>query len=322
MKESGLVSGEMQTAWESSELADQGWSETQTANFEDIPYELSNDNKYVNDENPYEVGLKLFHAGNVHEAILAFEAAVTQDDTHSDAWHMLGISHQENDQDPKAIACLERAVENDVYHLGSLLGLGVSYVNELNQQKALKNLKAWIIHNPKFAGLSIEADVYGDGSLMDEMMQLMIKAAEFSPNDPEVHQVMGVLYNVSRDYNSAAISFKKAINNKPNDYSMWNRLGATLANGQRSAEAIPAYERALELKPSYARGWLNLGISHSNLGSYIEAANAYLKALDLNPGAVHIWSYLRITFTCMERFDLISLVDDRNMNALRTEFRF
>ena len=49
------------------------------------------------------------------------------------------------------------------------------------------------------------------------------------------------------------------------DYSLWNKLGATLANSQRSEEALPAYHRALDLKPKYARGWLNLGISHANL---------------------------------------------------------
>lgn len=99
------------------------------------------------------------------------------------------------------------------------------------------------------------------------------------------------------------------------------KLGATLANGQRSEEALPAYHRALELKPRYARGFLNLGISHSNLGSYSDAARAYVSALSLNPDATHIYSYLRICFTCMERFDLIALADKRNIDALKLEFQ-
>ena len=120
--------------------------------------------------------------------------------------------------------------------------------------------------------------------------------------------VLGVLYNVSRDYDSAVNAFQSAVRTRPGDYSLWNKLGATLANGSRSEQAIPAYHKALELKPKYARGRLNLGISHANLQNYGDAARAYLDALRLNPEATHIWSYLRIAFTCMERFDLVQMV--------------
>ena len=68
-----------------------------------------------------------------------------------DAWRWLGAAHQEQDEDRKAIACLERAVEHDPYNLDALLALGVSYVNELDQERALKNLRAWVQHNPTFA---------------------------------------------------------------------------------------------------------------------------------------------------------------------------
>eukprot|EP00516_Mucochytrium_quahogii_P012612 CAMPEP_0203803806 /NCGR_PEP_ID=MMETSP0100_2-20121128/13118_1 /ASSEMBLY_ACC=CAM_ASM_000210 /TAXON_ID=96639 /ORGANISM=" , Strain NY0313808BC1" /LENGTH=666 /DNA_ID=CAMNT_0050711723 /DNA_START=111 /DNA_END=2112 /DNA_ORIENTATION=+ len=316
--------GDFANAWDEGVESSMGkvWSETQTANLADRPYELAAENPFATDDNPYERGIELFKQGQLPDAILAFEAAVTKDGTHADAWRMLGVAHQENDQDPKAISCLERAVENDAYHLDALLGLGVSYVNELDQEKALKNLKAWVVNNPNFHGLEVSHDPYGDGSLMDDVMQLMLKAAEWAPNDADVQEVLGVLYNVSRDYNSAVVSFKKALSTKPDDYSLWNKLGATLANGQRSDEALPSYHRALELKPRYARGWLNLGISHSNLGNYKEAARCYLKALDLNPEAVHIWSYLRICFTCMERFDLIAASDKRDLDAFRAEFNF
>mmetsp|Transcript_12240 Transcript_12240/g.19777 ORF Transcript_12240/g.19777 Transcript_12240/m.19777 type:complete len:610 (-) Transcript_12240:40-1869(-) len=311
-------------AWQAHGSAmDQVWSETQTSNLADRPYEMMSDNKFTSEDNPYERGLELFKAGEISDAILAFEAAVTKDTSHADAWRMLGVAHQENDQDPKAIACLERAVDNDAYHLDALLGLGVSYVNELDQERALKNLKAWVVNNPSFQGLEVESeDLYGDGSLMDDVMRLMLKAQEWAPQDPGVQEVLGVLYNVSRDYNSAVVAFKKALNARPDDYGLWNKLGATLANGQRSEEALPAYHRALELKPKYARGWLNLGISHSNLGSYMEAARCYLTALKLNPEATHIWSYLRICFTVAERFDLIAATDKRNLDAFRKEFQF
>jgi peroxin-5 len=125
---------------------DQAWNELQqTPSPFEAPYELAKDNPYSKSANPYQEGLALFKEGRLDDAVLAFQATVTADDAHADAWRMLGVVHQENDEDRKAIICLERAVEQDAYHLDALLGLGVSYVNELDHERALKNLKAWVV---------------------------------------------------------------------------------------------------------------------------------------------------------------------------------
>jgi peroxin-5 len=287
------------------------------------PYELETNNPYAKSNSAFDDGMKFFNAGNLHQAVLAFQAVVGNEPTHSDAWRMLGVVHQENDEDKKAIQCLERAVEHDAYNLDALLGLGVSYVNELDHANALKNLKAWVINNPAFVGLEVQKDEYSDGSMMDEVMQLMLKAAEWAPKDAGVHEVLGVLFNVTRDYSSASAAFRKAVDARPDDYSLWNKCGATLANStpSRSEEAIPAYLRAIELRPGYARAHLNLGISYNNLGNFEAAARAYMKALELSPAATHIWQYIKISFTCMERPDLVTLCEAKDLNTLRKMFQ-
>jgi peroxin-5 len=68
-------------------------------------------------------------------------------------------------------------------------------------------------------------------------------AAQMSPEDADVHVVLGVLYNLSREYDKAITSFKTAVQLKPQDYSLWNKLGATQANSIQSADAILAYQQ-------------------------------------------------------------------------------
>ena len=43
--------------------------------------------------------------------------------------------------------CLEKAVEQDPYNLDALAALGVSYVNEGNQTRALSTLRVWRLNS-------------------------------------------------------------------------------------------------------------------------------------------------------------------------------
>lgn len=76
-----------------------------------------------------------------------------------------------------------------------------------------------------------------------QVARLFNEAAEMSPEDADVHVVLGVLYNLSREYDKAIASFQRALKLKPQDYSLWNKLGATQANSVQSAEAILAYQQ-------------------------------------------------------------------------------
>ena len=291
------------------------------------------DNRNKNNTDWMAKGLEAYERGDISEAVQAFETVAQIDDDNSKAWYFLGKCHAENDQDPWAIACLERAVERDPYSTEALLALGVSYVNELNHTKALQNLREWITNNPDFAGLEGGAEIYGpadenagDGvaesnSEIQQVQDLLLRALEHRAT-PEVHEAIGVVYNVSRDYDAAASSFRAAIQERPRDHSLWNKLGATLANSNLSDEALPAYHEALRSRPKYARAWLNMAISHSNLSNYDEAARCYLQTIALNPSATHCWSYLRIALSCLEKWDLLPFVASQDLEAFREHYDF
>ena len=145
-------------------------------------------------------GMRHFREGNLKEAIRCFEIQLQHNNNDdSRAWRMLGKCHAENDQDREAILCLEQAVDRDPYATDALLALAVSHVNELNHQRALENLKAWITHNPKYAGMEMTQDLYGaanvegDAKAFDEVQRLLLQALEYDPsNASEILQTLGV----------------------------------------------------------------------------------------------------------------------------------
>lgn len=53
----------------------------------------------------------------------------------------------------------------------------------------------------------------------------MLQAQRWDTSDADAHVVLGVLYNVSRDYDSATEAFRRALEARPNDHSLWNKVG-------------------------------------------------------------------------------------------------
>lgn len=52
------------------------------------------------------------------------------------------------------------------------------------------------------------------------------------------------------------------------DARLWNRLGATLANGSMAEQAVEAYHQALNIVPGFIRARYNVGITCINLSAY------------------------------------------------------
>ncbi|KAL6975107.1 Peroxisomal membrane signal receptor PTS1 [Sarracenia purpurea var. burkii] len=281
-------------------------------------YEFSDMNPYVGHPNPLKEGQELFRKGLLSEAVLALEAEVLRNPENAEGWRLLGVTHAENDDDQQAIVAMMRAQEVDPTNLEVLLALGVSHTNELEQAAALKYLYSWLRNHPKYGTLA--PPEMSDSLYYADVAGLFNDAAQMSPEDADVHIVLGVLYNLSREYDKAIASFRTALKLKPRDYSLWNKLGATQANSVQSADAIHAYQQALDLKPNYVRAWANMGISYANQGMYEDSIRYYVRAIAMNPKADNAWQYLRISLSCCSRNDMLEACDSRNLDILQKEF--
>ncbi|EGG22706.1 tetratricopeptide-like helical domain-containing protein [Cavenderia fasciculata] len=236
----------------------------------------------------------------MNNEIIDLEAQVKNNPQNSQAWMKLGIAHAENDKDQQAIQCLLKAIQVDNNNLTARIALAVSYTNDSKREKALSTLEEWLKSHPGYSHIQPSNVEHVDQDFMDTwrkhsmISEMFLEAARLRPNSPdhEVQTALGLLYNMSYEYDKAVDCFQAALQSNPRDYQLWNKLGATLANSNRSQEALGAYFHALEEKPSYVRARSNLGISYLSLNMYNEAATTFLGALAIHPEAVHIWDNL------------------------------
>lgn len=207
------------------------------------------------------------------EGVLEKEAAVQRDPTSAQAWLELGIKQQENEREPMAIRALERALTLDPSLDEAELALAVSYTNEGERPKAFEALEKWV--NLKVDGSPTYriavAELGKDNALSEELlngsdqrnpvfaaglgerhaklMETLITLARAGGTstsstaggtavDADVQIALGVLFNTSEEYDKAGDCFAAALQTRPEDPLLFNRLGATLANSGKAEEAI------------------------------------------------------------------------------------
>lgn len=336
-----------------------------TDTYEDAPFNISNilertklnevDLEYVFDErnplkdqyeDPFAEGLKKLEQGDIPSAALLFEASVQLDPQNSTAWRYLGTTQAQNEKDVSAIKALRNCLKLNDKDQEARLAISVSLANETQHHEACKHLLQWLINHEKYRSINASLEEFHryDDLIAEDPFSLnsvdtkhysyvrdkFVEAARLSPNnpDPEVQCSLGVIFNMRGEYDKAVDCFKAALSVRADDSLLWNRLGATLANGNKSDEAVIAYRKALEISPGFLRSRYNLAISLVHLNTYTEAGKQLVQILNMqaagkgskNPqirtrsitsGA--IWSTLRTVATLMNKPELYPMIEGRDL---------
>ncbi|XP_052856282.1 peroxisomal targeting signal 1 receptor [Drosophila gunungcola] len=319
-------------------------------------YEFAEENPMSELENAFEKGKKYLAKGDIPSAVLCFEVAAKKQPERPEVWQLLGTSQAENEMDPQGIAALKRAYDLQPDNQQVLMALAVCYTNEGLQNNAVRMLCSWLAVHPKYQhlvaahpelqieGTSLASSLIGPSKLRD-LQQIYLEAVRLHPAevDADVQEALGVLYNLSGEFDKAVDCYQSALQVDPQNAKTWNRLGASLANGSRSVEAVEAYQQALQLQPGFIRVRYNVGVCCMNLKAYKEAVEHLLTALTMqahtnaarelpnaamattssgqNQMSESIWSTVKMVISLMGRSDLQGHVSDRNLAALNEAFK-
>ncbi|XP_017093178.2 peroxisomal targeting signal 1 receptor [Drosophila bipectinata] len=319
-------------------------------------YQFAEDNPMSDLENAYEKGKEYLAKHDIPSAVLCFEVAAKKEPERAEIWQILGTSQAENEMDPQAISALKRALELQSDNLQVLMALAVCYTNESLQNNAVRMLATWLSVHPKYKHLisddsdmefesdSLASSLVGPNKLKDLQAFYLEAVRQRAPEvDPDLQEALGVLFNLSGEYDKAVDCFSAALQVDPKNAKIWNRMGASLANGSRSVEAVDAYQQALELQPGFIRVRYNVGVCCMNLKAYKEAVEHLLTALTMQshtraaqelPNAAmaatatgqnqmsdSIWSTLKMVVSLMGRSDLQEYIADRNLTAMNEAFK-
>ncbi|BEI91119.1 uncharacterized protein CcaverHIS019_0311890 [Cutaneotrichosporon cavernicola] len=289
--------------------------------------------------NPYAMGAPIVRElSPTTMGVLELEAAVQQEPRDASAWLALGLKQQENEREDAAIRALHRAVELQPETRAAWLALAVSYTNEGKDDRAHDALEHWL--NLTQPGGATETMGESRDQRATRIVNRLIDIARQRPDDldVDVQVALGVLFNASEDYAKAEDCFTAALEARPDDWVLHNRLGATLANSGRSHEAIKFYHRALGLHPNFVRAQFNLGISYINLAQYRLAAQCIVDAIRLQHSDVTegygadstgdytkgvtseaLWTTLRMACLHLQRPDLVALANQHDLSGFPLE---
>jgi tetratricopeptide (TPR) repeat protein len=156
------------------------------------------------------------------------------------------------------------------------------------------------------------------------------RAVELDPNLPEAHFQLGIAYGLvdlqskqegdvlpgdsenriktraEKEFEKAAIAYKKYLDANPKDDAAWFNLGRTYGKLLKDDQAEDAFHQAVKLNPDDADYQTELGAILIRLAKYHEAVTALKKAIDLDPNNARAQDLLEDAQAGAKRLDYVA----------------
>ena len=125
-------------------------------------------------------------------------------------------------------------------------------------------------------------ELYNGGYLNAVVDEARVLTKQY-PNEFVIWNLLGAAAAQTGQLDRALDAYRKAVLLQPNSATAYNNLGNVLIYKCEYASAIEVFQKAIEIKPGYADAYNNIGSAFKEHGRLDDALEAYSKAVLLNP---------------------------------------
>ena len=171
-------------------------------------------------------------------------------ETLPDAWNNLGVLDTQEGRIPDSVEQFLKALQLNPHHLLALVNLGNAYRAE----------KRW-----------------------DSARQVLQRAVDLAPNDPEANYALGMVFAQTDDTAKAYDHLQAALRARPNYPEALNNLGVLYLVTQRRDDAMASFEQCIRVAPVFDQAYLNLARVYALEGARDKARTVLQNLLKQHP---------------------------------------
>jgi tetratricopeptide (TPR) repeat protein len=116
-----------------------------------------------------------------------------------------------------------------------------------------------------------------------EAEKVLQKARKAAPNNGDVYNLLGIVYDQRGDFKAAETAYLTAVKLNPKAVSPLANFGVLLVKLKREKEAVGIFESVLKINPTHPQTIINLGFLYHSAGDFPRAAEFLGKANLLQP---------------------------------------
>lgn len=180
--------------------------------------------------------------------------------------------------------------------LGARLNLITLYMEQHNMDKALQQVGALMLHEPRGRVHHLLGDIYLEENSYFEAESEYKKSIEFDPNNPDHYASLGIAYANRGEYKEAIDELQTAIALNPQYLLAHSTLSSIYLKQSRFKDAEEESRNIVTLQPFFPWGHYLLGITLEKQQRIPEAVKEYQKAMELDPGDVDTITSLAILY--------------------------